>query len=335
MLALVLVAGFAARARADAPLEIVCLRFEGPWSAPLAAQVDADLRTAFGRRDVKVCERDGAPALRETAPELTLTIDAETLDHVGLTLDPRTGPPLERALKLTPFPADGRVLALVVAADELLQASRERPAPETAAPAKPSPAAPPPPVKAPEPTTTIVQAPAAPTRPTSRSLAAGFALDHYAGGQTQLGPDLTFRVRLGDGLLVAAAAQARRGLTADATTGTVTSRLVGGRLALGARLWAGDRAELTADAGVRAGRIWLEGDPNAGGAAVGSTAAGWLAYADLTLALDLRLGGPIALRLDGRVGAPLVAQAAAEGTREVTAAAGLALGAEAALLMVF
>ncbi len=311
--------------------DALCLRFDGDWSPRLAALIESDLRTAFGRRRVAVCAPDAPAGERAAAPLLTLTLEGETLDRVALTLDPRDAPALERRLNLTPFPADGRVLALVVAADELLQATRERPA-ET-----PPAAAPPPPPLAPEHAPTLARSGAPVPQDGRHSLAAGFALERYGGGQTQLGPDLTLRMHVTDTLFVAVAGQARRGLAADATTGTVTSRLLGGRLALGARLYADDdaRLTLTADLGVRGARLWFEGEPTAGSAAVGSTAAGWLGYADATLAMDLRLAGRLALRLAAGAGVPLVAQAAAEGTRAVTAASGLALEAQAAVLMVF
>ena len=288
--------------------------------------MESDLRTAFGRREVLVCATDALPATREAAALLTLRLESESFDKVSLSLDPRDRPALERELNLTPFPADGRVLALIVAADELLQASREQPT-VTAAP--PSPAE-----LAPERTPTVVRAGSAVPSEPRQSIAVGFALEHYGGGQTQLGPDLTWRLRFARALYLTVAGQTRRGLVADGTNGTVSSRLLGGRLALGAGLFA-RRLSLTADLGVRGGRIWFEGEPTAGSAAFGDTVAAWLAYADAVLAVELRVAGPVALRLAGSVGAPLVAQAAAEGTRDVTAASGVAVGAQAAALVVF
>jgi hypothetical protein len=310
----------------DANRAAVCLVFEGPWSAALTSLVEADLRTAFGRREAVVCARDALPATREAAALLTLRLESESFDKVSLSLDPRDRPALERALNLTPFPADGRVLALIVAADELLQASREQPTVT---------AAPPSPVQVvPERAPTVVRSgPSAPTEP-RQSIAVGFALEHYGGGQTQLGPDLTWRLRFARTLYVTVAGQTRRGLVADGTNGTVSSRLLGGRLALGAGLFA-PRLSLTADLGVRGGRIWFEGEPAAGSGAIGDTAVAWLAYTDAVLAVELRVAGWFALRLAGSVGAPLLAQAAAEGTRDVTAASGVALGAQAAALVVF
>jgi hypothetical protein len=320
--------------RADAPSPsvrdvnhaAVCLRFEGPWSTALAALVESDLRTAFGRRDVLVCATDAPPAIREAAPLLTLRLESESFEKVFLSLDPRDRPPLERELKLTPFPADGRVLALIVAADELLQASREQP---TVTATQTAPAR-----LAPEPAPTVIRATPSGPREPRQAIAVGFAIEHYGGGQTQLGPDLSWRLRFTRALYFAVAGQPRRGLVAAGTMGTVSSQLLGGRVALGTGMFR-PRLSLTADLGVRGGRIWFEGDPTAGSAAVGDTAAAWLAYADAALAVELRVAGWLALRVGGSVGAPLVAQAAAEGTRDVTAASGVALGAQAAALVVF
>ena len=146
-----------------------------------------------------------------------------------MSLDPRDRPALERELSLTPFPADGRVLALIVAADELLQAAREQPT-VTAVPSSHA-------EVVPERTPTVVRSgPPAPHEP-RQSIAVGFAIEHYGGGQTQLGPELSWRLRFARALYVTVAAQPRRGLVVDGTNGTVSSHLLGGRLALGAGLF--------------------------------------------------------------------------------------------------
>jgi hypothetical protein len=304
----------------------VCLQFEGPWSPSLTSLVESDLRTAFGRRDVPVCGRDVPAAERQAASLLTLRLESAAFDQVFLSFDPRDRQPLERDLNLSPFPADGRVLALIVAADELLQAAREEPT-VTAVPVAPSPIVP-------EAAPTVVRTRASTRHAPRQAIAVAFAIDHYGGGQTHLGPDLAWRLRVTRTLFVTLAGQARRGNPVDATSGTVSSHLLGGRLGLGLGLFL-PRLALTADLGVRAGRIWFEGEPAAGTAAVGTTAAAFLAYADAVLAVELRIAGPVALRLAAGVGAPLVAQAAAEGTRDVTAAAGVALGAQAGVLVLF
>ena len=222
------------------------------------------------------------------------------------------------------------MLALVVAADELLQVARERP--ETPPAPRATPAA-----RARARARRRPQRPAGPARGRRQSLAAGFALEHYGGGQTQLGPDLAWRLRFTSALFVAVAGPGAAGPGRRRHDGDGASRLLGGRLALGACLYAlDDRLTLTADARrARRRGSGSRGTDRRARARSADTAAAWLAYADATLAISCGLAGPLALRLAAGAGAPLVAQAAAEGTRAVTAASGLALEAQAAALMVF
>ena len=66
--------------RARSTAAPVCLRFEGPWSPRLAALVESDLRTAFGRRRVAVCApTPGGRARRRPA--------ADAGDRAGETLE--------------------------------------------------------------------------------------------------------------------------------------------------------------------------------------------------------------------------------------------------------
>ena len=183
----------------------ICLRFDGPWSTALASLVESDLRTAFGRREVSVCASDALPAAREAAALLTLRLESESFDKVSLSLDPRDRPALERELSLTPFPADGRVLALIVAADELLQGGagaadgdRRPPSRAEVAPER-------------RPPSSALDH----RHRTSRGsqIAVGFAIEHYGGGQTQLGPELSWR------LPVRAGASCHRGRPAPPRVG--------------------------------------------------------------------------------------------------------------------
>ena len=333
---------------ADADPDLVCLRFDGTWTRERTVLVESDLRTAFGRRQVEVCTGDGRPG-RGGKPPLLLTLAsaADGAERYTLALGPRGGeaPALTRELDLASFPADGRVLALVVAADELLQAARQAlgasAAPEVVTPRTP-PAPVPPPVAPPEATVERTAEPAATgegRRAPGRSGAAvGFSVDHYGGGQVQLGPVLAVRIPLPARLYAQLAADAREGLAADALSGTIASRFAGGRIGVGRVLAArGDRLALSLDASARVGRLWLEGQPVAGSGATGTSISTWLAYAIGSLALDVRVGGPVGVRLAAGAGAPLLAQAATEapGAREVTAASGLLLIGEAGVVVLF
>lgn len=370
--------------------ELVRLRLEGPIPAAIASLAESDLRTAFGRRGVGLTRREGATAAApEGAPgigaaaarppatgrEMVLTVGAATerLDQIVLTLEGAGASTLTRRLNLTRVPADGRVLALVVAADEMLVASaderlvRKRAAADAAAPpssgpatapvaasapaaepareaaASPNPSAPAkpptePPAAAPRATVAATAGTAAAprARPGSRA-AATFAFDHFGGGQTLLGFDLGWTRRVGSRVHGLLAAQGRQGLTASASTGTVGSRLLGVRLAAGmALIDGGGPLWLGFDVGARAGRLWLDGRTQ-DTQVRGLEPISYLVYADAMLTLDVRLGrSPLALRLAIGGGLPLLAQVAAErnpGVTAVTGASGAAFESQGGIVL--
>lgn len=394
-------------------IERVVLRFEGAVPASLTALAESDLRTAFGRRGVDVVRREvgaGSPSKPVGAGVvLTIAIANERLEQVALKIEETSAasrapaaalaegaPPspsspavgagdgvaagaftLSRRLDLTAFPPDGRMLALVVAADEMLVAAgtehgrlvraasrggaESSPADageaQTAGPRAPvateataptEPGAPPPPAAA-----EIAgdatpgearlrgvpnEGRSAPMSWPENGLAAMFAFDRFGGGQTHLGLDLAWRRRLGARWLTSLAAQGRQGRTITTTTGTVDSRWLGGRLALGltladdeGRLW------LTVDAGARAGRLRFEGRGTApDGRPIGHQVDTFSSYVDATVALDVRLGrSPLALRLSAGAGLPLLAQDVSSGDSVVTGASGAAFESQAGLVVSF
>jgi hypothetical protein len=377
----------------------------------VTALVESDLRTAFGRRhvDLRAAKREARDVPRR-ALLLTLATTTDTLAHITLTLEAEGETVLSRRLDLGRFPADGRVLALVVTADELLQVSREParaaapvdpPAPRAAAslsvgpsvappragprPPAPVPASPPapapvaptapvavtPPPAAPPPAASIAapimdpvadpaaaaalppRAPAAPGAPTiergaadvaggarvgaataASTLAATFAFDSYGGGQSQLGPEITWRGRLGGRACASIAVAGRQGLATSAPLGTVTSRLFGGRLALGAGFAPGDgRFALAVDAGVRGAGLWYEGHAATG--ARGHAVGAFIAYADVVAALDLRIASRAALRASVGGGVPLVAARVMDTTGGLTGASGWLAEAQLGAVLVF
>jgi len=394
-------------------IDRVVLRFEGALPAPLTALVESDLRTSFGRRGVDVVRRD-AGAVTSGAPPggvvLTIASASERLEQVALKLEEKSGVPREprgpatgakpasvatspsvtgsrddatgigftlaRRLDLNALPPDGRVLALVVAADEMLVAAgtehqgrlrgssregaepalpgaaeAEAPPPPAAPPAAPgATAAPASPEIAPEPPATPplaaevahIWAPAEKREPPlpwrDDGLAATFAFDRFGGGQSQLGLDVTWRRRLRTRWLASLAAQGRQGLTVTARTGTVDSRLLGGRAALGRTLADdGGRLWLTVDVGARVGLLRYEGRGTApDGSPIGHQVDTLFSYLDATLALDVRLGrSPLALRLGAGAGVPLLAQDAASVETVVTGASGAAFESQAGLVLTF
>ena len=316
------------------------LRLEGPWPAPAAALAESDLRTAFNRRGLDVERAEDAATGRR--PLLTVTTDSETLDHIVLILRAEPDAPVTRRLDLTAFPADGRVLALVVAADELLAATgdQERWRRPTAPPAEAAPL---------ETKGAVVAIPSiaqpSPPDPSAPQLArltlgAGVAFEHFSGGQTHLGLTVTSTFRQGRRWLASLAADGRHGRAVATANGQVTSRLLGGRVAVGANLLGhAARLTLSVDAGLRVGRLWFDGKPAGPDAPLSGTQVGTFSVvSDLVLALQARLGrrSPVSVRLAAGLGVPLLAQAASQTTAPdvtapVTAASGLVLESQAGL----
>lgn len=398
-------------------IDRVVLRFEGSLPASLTALAEADLRTAFGRRGVEVVRRDAASGASGSAAGgvfLTIASASERLEQIALKIEEKSAAPREaapgtgtgekpapiaasssgiaprdetariafalaRRLDLNALPSDGRMLALVVAADEMLvaagtehqrrlrgtsrggaepavpgavEAEATTPAAPAAAPDRAAAPSPPretaekPPVtpEAPPATAAVAQmrvpagASDAPLFWRTDELAATFAFDHFGGGQTQLGLDLAWRRRLGARWIASLAAQARQGLAVTTSTGTIDSRLLGGRVALGRTLAeTGGRLWLTGDLGARAGRLQYEGrGTGPDGRPIGHQVGTFFGYVDATLALDVRLGrSPLALRLGAGVGLPLLAQEAASGDTVVTGASGAAFESQAGLVLTF
>jgi len=359
-------------------IDRVVLRFEGSVPAAVTALAESDLRTAFGRRGVDVVRRQaGSSTVDAGGVTMTIALASERLEQIALRIEERGAGAvaftLSRRLDLNAFPPDGRMLALVVAADEMLVAAGTehwrgvRVAPPGGVLAPPPSAveaeATPPAASASSNTTAPAPAEIPPEvaqktaqqEPTSEErdapipfpfpspwradgLAATFAFDHFGGGQTHLGLDLAWRRRLRGRWHASLAAQGRQGRTVATSTGTIDSWLLGGRAALGVTLADdGGRLWLTLDAGARAGRLQFEGRGTApDGREIGRRVGAFVGYVDAILALDVRLGrSPLALRLAVGAGLPLLAQDAASGDGAVTGASGAALESQAGLVLTF
>jgi hypothetical protein len=299
----------------------VRLRLEGPIPPAIAALVASDLRTAFGRRDVELIRREGStPAAPEgaqrtgaaatgaqpSAREMVLTVAAasERFDQIVLTLEGAGASTLTRRLNLTSVPADGRVLALVVAADEMLVASNDERLP--------------------------------------RKRAAGAAPDSTpadspttAAGTRRLG----WRAY---GLLAAQARQGLTVWAAD-RAGTVDTRLLGVRLAAGAGLIDHGPLSLTFDVGARVGRLWFQGRAQAGPPPIELSEYVVSVDAILTLDVELGRS-PVALRLGVGGGVLLMSQvvtvSATDGrdkttSTDVTGASGVAFESQGGIVLSF
>ncbi len=185
----------------------------GKVPATLAAAVRSDLRAGLAPSNIEVCAAPPAAAPQPLAHVAIAELDASkarfSLDVTDSVTQKRVG----RDLLLDKLPADGRALALAVAAEELLRASwaelalRGVHSPQTAAP---------PEVRA------VVEKSAAP--PEARrftAFGARLAFERFLGGQTHYGADLFGAVPLGriaGGLF---AVGARRALSQQAEHGSI------------------------------------------------------------------------------------------------------------------
>lgn len=186
----------------------------GRVPANLAEAVRSDLRAGLSPSNIEVCE--GAD---EGAAEPLARVVVEQVGGAGArysldVTDSVTKKRLGRDLSLEKLPADGRALALAVAAEELLRASwaelalRGVHSAQTAAP---------PEVRA------VVERSRASPAPLRRytALGARLAFEHFLGGQTHYGADLFGAVPLGRVASALLAVGARRALSQQSPHGSI------------------------------------------------------------------------------------------------------------------
>jgi len=216
LLSLFAVSPHAARAQAasecsgDKPWVAV----SGHVAAALAAAVRSDLQAGLAPNNIDVCETAAASAPEPLARVVLRQVDTAGARYSLDVTDSVTKKRLGRDLSLEKLPADGRALALAVAADELLRASwaelalRGVHSAQTAAP---------PEVRA------VIEKSAPATPPLRRytALGARLGLEHFLGGQTHYGADLFCVVPLGRVASALLALGARRALSVQAPHGSI------------------------------------------------------------------------------------------------------------------
>lgn len=298
----------------------VSVAFAGDaWTPESSSVVLADLRAELSLQGFEAC----ALGTRGSQPPLALIeITSEQADRVRVVIgvhDAITEKRVVRDVDLAEVSDDGRGLAVAVAADELLRASWA----ELTLQDAPEPAMAPPP----EVESTLKASMAAAYRepPAVRqSLGARFAIEHHTGGQTWLGGDallgLWFGERVGGELRVGA----RDGLTIEADNGRVESSAFLGAAALRVALIERGRAlEVTAGAGISAASVQLSGRAAEGALQSEGAAFGIGLHAGASV--GLQVAGPLELRLDLEVGAPLREVEAVDAQRVVSSTGGVAL----------
>jgi hypothetical protein len=189
-----------------------------PWVAlssrtpeAFAAALLSELRAGLSPSNIEVCDAASSD-VPEPLAQVAIQIVLAARYRLEVT-DSVTRKRVSRELDLSQLPADGRALALAVAAEELLRATWAELALRGAHSAQ---TAPPPEVQA------VVQADAQP-RPARRfkALGARLAFEHYLGGQTHYGADLFAAVPIGPVAALLLGVGARRALTVQAPHGSI------------------------------------------------------------------------------------------------------------------
>jgi hypothetical protein len=291
-----------------------------PWVAltsrtpeALATAVLSELRAGLSPNSIEVCD---AAASAAAEPLAKVTIEAVAAARYRLEVtDSVTHKRVSRELALAQLPADGRALALAVAAEELLRASwaelalRGPHSAQTAAP---------PEVRA------VVQADAQPRVPRRfKALGARLAFEHYLGGQTHYGADLFAALPVGPVAALLLGVGVRRALTVQAPHGSIGA--TGSCAELGASLTFVERASLSLAAFASARALRLEFQPAAAPGVAANHDSGISVVS--RVGLSAAFGSPGLLRSYSSLGAglPLRSYSAADSGRTVTGVSQLEL----------
>ena len=255
----------------------------------LAEAVRSDLRAGLAPSNIDVCE--AGPALQPLARVLIAEVEPGRARYSVDVTDSVTQKRVGRDLALDKLPADGRPLALAVAAEELLRASwaelalRGVHSPQTAAP---------PEVRA------VVEKSAPPARRYT-AVGARLAFEHFLGGQTHYGADLFGALpigRIAGGLL---AVGARRALSEQAPHGSLGATALSAEAGISLAFFRQRGLDLSAFVSGRLLRVSFE--PDAAGGAVARPQSGFAVTS--RVGVGLAFGSPGLLRSYSAVGAGL------------------------------
>jgi hypothetical protein len=286
----------------------------------LASAVLSELRAGLFPSNIDVC----AAAASSQEPLAQVTIDDTGRARYLLEVtDSVTHKRVSRELGLEQLPADGRALALAVAAEELLRASwaelalRGPHSAQTAAP---------PEVQA------VVQAePTAGAPKRFKALGARLAFERYLGGQTHYGADLFAALPVGPVAALLMGVGARRALTVQAPHGSIGATGYGAELGMSLTFVEHTSSELSAFVSGRALRLTFQ--PAASPGAAASSHSGLAITSRVGLAFSL--GSPGVLRSYSTLGAglPLLSYSAADSGAAVTGVSELELFASTGLAL--
>jgi hypothetical protein len=319
-------------ARADGPFDAdACGVSERPWvrfevpppeRKPSAFdEIVRHVRAELALRRIDLC-----PSGKGTSPIAMLALSAASADALEVSIDVRdalTDKRLSRQLALGALPVDARPLAIAVATDELLRASWLEIAMKK--PAAPLPPAPP----------AVADAVAADLRAEPRAdIGAAFAMESYAGGPTYTGGD----VRAGFRPLSFLTATLRLGLRLGSSTlapdGRVRSNavVVGG----GAKLTVTPlRSSTGVDLIARVDAVRVAFLPDANPNAVAQGSQGTAVVAGGGVAAWAMLGSSLRIGVEATAGGTLRTVRVTDVGNQVTALAGLTLGAGGSVAALF
>jgi hypothetical protein len=302
---------------------------EKPWVAvsahlpkAFAAAVRSELRAGLAPSNIEVCERALSSAAEPLASVLVVQAEGArfSLDVTDSVTKKRVG----RDLSLEKLPADGRALALAVAAEELLRASWAELAMRGVHSAQ---TATPPEVRA------VVEeeapAPAASRRFTALGARLGF--EHFFGGQTHYGADLFAVMPLRDVAGVFLAFGARRALSEQAPHGSIGATAFSAEL--GAQLSFLERRGLDLGAFVSARLLRLSFEPEAAAGVAASKRSGLAMTSRVGLGFAFGRAGVVRSYSSLGAGLPLKAFSASDSGGTVTGVSKLELFAATGLAL--
>ena len=298
----------------------VSVAFEsGTWNESFEAVVIQDLKAGLASRGIAACAEGRGP---ETPPVAAIVIGSGNQESVKLTVEIRdalTEKRVSRDVDLTNMPADGRALAIAVAADELVWASWAEIAYKSTYRRS---AAPPEVVTAVE---RAIQPPPSPKkarpRATRMRLGAQLAADHFGAGLTLLGADALAVAPFTPKFRLKIAAGAREGLVVRAQDGRVRSIATNLTVESSLLVLRGANAELSWTLGSRLAWVSLYGEASPG--VLGTRMNGIAVFARTGPGVGLRVGGSLWVELNGSLGVPLRAVQASDTGRIITGASGL------------
>ena len=293
---------------------------EEAWPLALKEAIFRDLEAGLTRRSIDTCAVDNKATVPPVAAIRLSFVGSENVQVTVEIRDAITDKRVGRDVNLSSLPADGRALAIALAADELVWATWAEIGIKNSPRRKAAPA---------EVVTAVEQSYEKPSRGSVR-LGAAFAAEHFGAGLVRFGADALCTFTLAQRFQLRIAAGYRQGLAVSAPDGHVHSMATGVASDLAILLNRSSHIELAWTLGSRADWAVLQGDAQAG--ALDHDLRGFALYARTGLNAAIHPTRPIWFEIGATLGAPLRALQATDAGRTVTGIAGLEQGASIAVM---